>query len=333
MHARSSNSNKTKNMREQLRTIQSAGIAWPTVIDLLAKYSPDELDERGKNGGFRLITDVAWNADLSIPDLPGGWRSIYAGREEPGAVGSIFLMPNTPWTRKLWNHGQHKVLMDDGMTSDQALRFMVSKERHKTRAIRNIVYLIKRNSADELCNRATQGFSSKDDFDRWCSRYLPSGAYSMERVTTILNVVRDILRPSAHIKAEVAKLMDSMEWAEAKPDEPMVEQPVATEETPKPKKKMSAKKKAKWDRYRERVRGLRKAGRNKPAEEEPMECAAASAIAAVAYEKYGDATYADAGPAVEMPAVEIDDPVVAEIREALNARDAAEEPSTETQED
>lgn len=320
MHARSSNSNKTKNMREQLRNIQSAGIAWPTVIDLLAKYSPDELDERGTNGGFRLITDVVWSADLTIPDLPGGWRAIYAGREEPGAVGSIFLMPNTPWTRKLWNHGQHKVLMDDGMTSDQALRFMVSKERHKTRAIRNIVYLIRRSdiTADELCNRAAHGFTNKDDFDRWCSRYLPSGAYSMERVTTILNVVRDILRPSAYIKAEVTKLLESMEWAKAVSDEPAVEQPVSTEAAPKPKKKMSAKKKAKWDQYRERVRGLRKAGRNKPAEE----------VSTAA-----DVTYVDAGPAVDMPAVVIDDPVVAEIREALNARDAAEEPSTETQED
>ena len=131
-------------MHDQLRSVKATGITWPSAVDLLAKYSPDELDERGQSGGFRLITDVLWRSDMTIPELPGGWMAIYAGRQEPGATGIIYLMPNTPWTRKLWNQGQFKVLLNDGMTKQEALLFMVSKERHKTLAIRHVIHLLRK---------------------------------------------------------------------------------------------------------------------------------------------------------------------------------------------
>lgn len=263
-------------MHDQMRSIKATGIVWPTALDLLAKYTPDELDERGQSGGFRLITDVLWRSDMVIPELPGGWMAIYAGRAEPGAVGSIFLMPNTPWTRKLWNQGQYKVLLSDGMTEDQALLFMVSKERHKTRAIRHVIYLLRKH-VDECSRRVTlsprYGFTGRDDLDRWCSRHLPPGSYSQERVETLLNVIRDMLRPSQYLLHEAAKLKESILPPEIKEDEA----PAESESVPKPKKKLSPAKKEKFDRYRERVRQRRKDARAK-ASQEPSEVISSDAL-------------------------------------------------------
>ena len=104
------------------------------------------------------------------------------------------------------------------------------------------------------------GFTSRDDFDRWCSRHLPPGSYSMERVETILNVLRDMIHPSQFLKNEVSKLKESMESEpEVVPAEPA--EVMDPEGAPKPKKEMSPAKKQKFARYRERVRQRRKAAR------------------------------------------------------------------------
>lgn len=307
-------------MNDQLRAVKASGVTWPTAVELLGKYTADELDERGQNGGFRLITDVLWRADLTIPELPGGWMAIYAGRQEKGATGSIFLMPNTPWTRKLWNQGQFKVLLDDGMNEHEAMLFMVSKERHKTRAIKNIIHLLRRHP--EECRKRTLltprfGFGTRDDFDRWCSRHLPPGSYSMERVETILSVMRDIYHPSSSLKDEVQKLEAAL-VAEPEASSAADEPEVPKEEPKKKKKPVSAARRAKWVRYRERVRDRQKERRSKKGE---------------AVGNIGDSAAAD--PVNDLlvrndePAV---DPLVEELRQAMDARDAAQ-PETLTEED
>lgn len=75
-------------------------------LERIEKLTADELDRLGSLGETTLASGYRFDANVTLPTLPGGWKVMYVGVREEGRYGKLILQPNSQWAQRLWEQGQ-----------------------------------------------------------------------------------------------------------------------------------------------------------------------------------------------------------------------------------
>lgn len=135
----------------------------------LSQLSADELDSRGEKGETLLVQNYPYREDLELPVLQGGWMCRFAGTKQPNETGSIVLLPNTIWTRKLWTKGQTVIAERAKLKGEQITRWINSENWLKHTLLPILSEIITDQNKVKWFEDFDINFSS-DDYYRWSSR-------------------------------------------------------------------------------------------------------------------------------------------------------------------
>lgn len=138
-------------------------------FETLSQISADDLDELGRTGETNLIENFPFKEDLEMPALEGGWMCRFVGNKRVGDFGSIVLLPNTIWTRKLWTEGQTKIATKAGLTGNQITLWINSSNWLKHILLPTLAEIISDPKKAEWFKSFDVNFTG-DDYFRWSSR-------------------------------------------------------------------------------------------------------------------------------------------------------------------
>ena len=157
-------------------------------------FTADNLDELAGNGET-VLGDYYFTAEEFIaPTLKGGWSCRYVGGKKPGNKGSLVLMPETDWARKIWTAGQINMATRNGLTREQAEKWLASRAKSKHALIKTLARIASKNDPDEIASLLSYDETLQGDaLLKWKSRSgITENLHSM-RILDLMLLVNDVL--------------------------------------------------------------------------------------------------------------------------------------------
>lgn len=153
----------------------------------LADIEPGILDQRAENGDTILIEKITYSKEMVLPKLKGGWALSYCGRFSDGYQGVIYLIPDHKWTRGIWNKGQVRNAIKQGLSEEQAQRWIDCSLRYKHRLLSRVIDLI--NDAEKRKGYAAyRPDFTQDEYQQWSARSGISDRLSPSLRTTLIKL-------------------------------------------------------------------------------------------------------------------------------------------------
>jgi len=181
-------------LRTQLQKV-APGIT-QKAIDELPKLTADQLDEMAKEGNTVLIETITFDESLNFPELPGSWKMAYVGARTKGSHGTLVLLPDAKWTRKLWTEGQIKIGMAAGLTEAQASIWANTKIAHRHDLLPKLVEVL--NNQDLLTKYLS--YDSKN-VDKWMARTKIKDGLNPYRRKSLVAMLQEQLEPPKPVPA------------------------------------------------------------------------------------------------------------------------------------
>ena len=95
-----------------------------TLFDRMKSLSADELNNHVANGLICVHNHIIGLSELKEIDLAGGWRILFTRFRGANYPRIAYLTGTTVKTIKLWQDGQVKLRVREGMSEEQALRWL-----------------------------------------------------------------------------------------------------------------------------------------------------------------------------------------------------------------
>lgn len=154
-------------------------------FESITRLSPEELEHMAAEGDTTLYEGISVENLTDIPVLFGGWDCRYVGGKLPGSVGNLVLVPNTPYTRRIWSKGQVDMAIRRGLTPTYAERWHAARCSNKHGLLDILVDVVCKdhlsvlNSNNVRCTRADliKGYLeydidfTKHEYQQWKARY------------------------------------------------------------------------------------------------------------------------------------------------------------------
>lgn len=223
------------------------------IIAELALKTGQELDTLAETGHTVLIDNAIWKSDLTLPELPGGWKAEYVGDMEDGGRGRVILLPNHPQARSRWLRGQTLVGEKAGLSHEQAVIWANSKIPHKHDVLETLAAAMKDPSLADKYLTYNPRFTVAE-YHQWSTRTGIRDRLTPKMRKTLMRLIteqrnppteedrRNARRGKAGAPAEEERLPSSPALAAltslpvAEPTEEVEQAPLKMRKPPKPAK-------------------------------------------------------------------------------------------------
>lgn len=98
----------------------------------IKECTADELANRVEDGGY-LFSDKVAVEELTLPDLPEGWKLHSTTPHKLELPRIIFIAATTSQTRLIWDRGQVAIARKAGLSEGAILRWLKCNSKHKYR--------------------------------------------------------------------------------------------------------------------------------------------------------------------------------------------------------